>query len=167
MIRVLERTPTRLVVEARPADATRAAVAAGLVLYAVSALLRPPLLACAPLALLCLPLLWMREVYDFDKAADAFRISYRTPLRARLTAGPLSDVRYFTVEHVYVPGDAETQGHTKREFILKLAGDRFVSDFKGRRGARVRLSADSWRPEEEQERIVRMIMSFVKSGGGE
>ena len=165
MVKVLQRTPTRLVVEARSNEATKLAVAAGSILFAVCALRWPLLVGLAPLPLLFLPRLWMRETYDFDLAADAFQISYRTPLRQKRVAGAISDVKYFTVERVYLPGDAMTEGHTRREFILKLRGDRFVSNFKDTRGTSVRLSADSWRPEEDNERVVRMIMTFVRSGG--
>jgi hypothetical protein len=165
LVKVLQRTPTRLVVEARSGDATKMGVALVCVLHAVSALRWPWLAWLAPAPLFFLPRLWMRERYDFDRAADAFLISYRTPLGRKRVAGALGDIKYFTVERVYVPGDAETAGHTRREFILKLRGDRFSSNFKGARGTSVRLSADSWRPEEENERVVRMIMTFVKSGG--
>lgn len=149
---------------ARSSDAVRAGVAAAAVLHAVFALRWPWLVWLAPATLLFLPRLWMSETYDFDKAAGTFLISYRTPLGVRRTSGAIRDVKHITVEHIYVPGDAQTVGYTKREFILKLRGDEFVSDFKGRRGTRVRLSTDSWRPEEENERVVRWVMSFVKGG---
>lgn len=165
MVKVLQRTPTRLVVEARSGGATRLAVAFVCVLHAVSALRWPWVVWLAPAPLFFLPRLWMRERYDFDRAADSFLISYRTPLGRKRVAGAISDVKYFTVERVYVPGDPWTEGYTRREFILKLRGDRFSSNFKDTRGTSVRLSADSWRPEEENERVVRTIMTFVKSDG--
>jgi hypothetical protein len=165
LVKVLQRTPRRLVVEARSGDATRLAVALACALHAASAPRWPWLAWLAPAPLFFLPRLWMRETYDFDLAADAFLITYLTPLGRRRVAGAISDVKYFTVERVYVPGDAHTEGYTRREFILKLRGDRFSGNFKSVKGTSVRLSADSWRPEEENERVVRMIMTFVKSGG--